>query len=114
MGHPLIDSLRIQSGILIFLKDHLYIANDANWRPVSNILINLCRIDVDLKDLGIFRELTGISDYTVTESDTDNHQQVSVMPKLDVLVPCIPTIPVYCSWVPSNAPLPIRVSATGA
>ena len=38
----------------------------------------------------------------------------SVMPKLDVLVPCMPTIPVYNSWVPSNAPLPIRVSATGA
>ncbi len=37
----------------------------------------------------------------------------SVIPRLDVLVPCIPTIPVYLESLPSNAPLPIRVSATG-
>lgn len=38
----------------------------------------------------------------------------SITPKLEVLVPCIPSIPVYLSLVPSNAPLPISVSHTGA
>ena len=38
----------------------------------------------------------------------------SLTPKLDVLVPCIPSIPVYLSCLPSYAPLPIRVSHTGA
>ena len=38
----------------------------------------------------------------------------SVIPRLLVLVPCIPTIPVYFGSEPSNAPLPISVSATGA
>ena len=34
--------------------------------------------------------------------------------KFETFVPCIPIIPVYLSFVPSNAPLPIRVSHTGA
>ena len=38
----------------------------------------------------------------------------SVTPKLDVFVPCIPNIPVYKGLVPSNAPLPISESHTGA
>ena len=35
-------------------------------------------------------------------------------PRLDVLVPCMPSMPVYRASVPSKAPLPISVSATGA
>ena len=41
-------------------------------------------------------------------------RSASVMPKLEVLVPCMPTIPVYSSSAPSKAPFPIRLSATGA
>ena len=37
-----------------------------------------------------------------------------ITPRLEVLVPCIPSIPVYLSLVLSNAPLPISESHTGA
>ena len=35
-------------------------------------------------------------------------------PRLEVLVPCIPSIPVYRGSSPENPPLPIRLSHTGA
>ena len=38
----------------------------------------------------------------------------SVTARFDVLVPCIPSIPVYLTSSPLNAPLPINVSQTGA
>ena len=80
-----------------------------------DILIHLCRINVNLKNLRIFCKCCSISRYTVTESCSCYDQKIAfTYPKFDAFVPCIPSIPVYLSSVPGKAPFPIRESVTGA
>ena len=45
---------------------------------------------------------------------TTTRRSHSITAKLEVLVPCMPSIPVYLGSVPLKAPFPINESATGA
>ena len=66
-------------------------------RIYHNILIDLCRIDIDLKDL--WHVLQKSCAFPVTRSlkraPMTIRRSHCVTPRLEVLVPCIPSIPVY-------------------
>ena len=66
----------------------------------------------------IFASLANFEAFPITLSEnlapTTTRRSALFTPKFEALVPCIPIIPVYRSLVPSNAPLPMRVSHTGA
>ena len=76
---------------------------------ISAASISMCKIlalDANFLALPITR-----SENLAPNAISKSH---SLTPKLEVLVPCMPIIPVYAGFLPSKAPLPIRVSHTGA
>lgn len=112
MVHPLFVIFLIKPCINCF-KNNFDIAY---YRHINfNILIDFGRVNVYLQILALEANLL-VSPVTRSENLAPRtiKRSHSITPKLEVLVPCIPSIPVYLSLVPSNAPLPISVSHTGA
>ena len=57
------------------LQHLFYISDDAGIH--HHILVNLCRIHIDLYDLSIFRKTTSASHHSVTEPGTNRDQKVA-------------------------------------
>ena len=76
---------------------------------ISAASISICMIFAFGANLDAFpiTRSENLAPTTITRSALDT-------PRLDTFVPCIPIMPVYLSLLPSNAPLPISVSHTGA
>ena len=75
MGDPLVMVNGIQPGVQL-AQDHLHIADDAGIH--LNILIDLSRVDIQLKDLGIPCKLGRIACHPVAEPGAHHDQQVGL------------------------------------
>ena len=72
---PVLMVHRVQTGIE-FSQNHLQITDDA---CVSvNVLVDLCRIHIDLKDLRVLCELGRVAGHTITEAGTCHDQQIAL------------------------------------
>ena len=73
VGDPLVMVNGIQTGVQLS-EDQLCVPDDAGVH--LDVLVDLRRIDVDLEDLGILRELGGIARHPVAEPGAHNNQKI--------------------------------------
>ena len=73
VGYPLVVVHRVQPGIQL-AQDDLHVPDDAGVH--LNILVNLCRVNVQLENLCILRKFGRIAGHTVAEPGAHHNQQV--------------------------------------